>query len=95
LVGGALVNLNISKMNEFKTIETEYLKASKTIETVLVSNKKLSGLFFIYNYEGISFRVFKTHLDLINFFLNKSETNYHFDTENEVDDFLAEVKLVA
>jgi hypothetical protein len=82
-------------MNEYKTIQTEYLKASRTIETVLVSNESLNDILFIYNYEGISFRVFESHLDLINFFLNMSETNYHFDTENEVDDFLAEVKLVA
>jgi hypothetical protein len=95
LAGGALVNLNISKMNEYRTIQTEYLRASRTIETVLVSNKNLSDLFFIYNYEGISFRVFKTHVDLINFFLNKSDSNYHFETEDEVDDFLAEVKLAA
>jgi hypothetical protein len=95
LVGGALGILNILKMNEYKTIQTEYLRASRTIETVLVSNNHLRYLFFIYNYEGISFRVFKTHLDLINFFLNKSESDYHFDTEDAVDDFLAEVKLAA
>ena len=82
-------------MNKYQTIETEYLRASRTIETVLVSRKNLSDLFFIYNYEGISFRVFKTHLDLINFFLNKSESSYHFETEDAVDDFLSEVKLAA
>ncbi len=82
-------------MNDYKTLQTEYIRASRTIEMVLVSNKNLSGVFFVYNYEGISFRVFKTHLDLVNFFLNKSESSYHFDTENALDNFLAEVKLVA
>ncbi len=82
-------------MYEFKTIKTEYLRASITIETVLVSNKNLSDIFFIYNYEGTSFRVFKTHLELVNFFLNKHKSMYHFDTVEEVDDFLSEFKLVA
>ena len=82
-------------MNNFETINTEYLRASRTIETVLVSTKNSSALFFIYNYEGVSFRVFKTHIDLINFFLNKSESYIHFDSENAVDDFLSEVKLAA
>ncbi|QXP80187.1 MULTISPECIES: hypothetical protein [Winogradskyella] len=82
-------------MNEYKTIQTEYLRASRTIETVLVSNKNLSDLFFIYNYEGVSFRLFKNYIDLVNFFLNKSESNYHFDSEDAVDDFLTEVKLAA
>ncbi|WP_299382462.1 hypothetical protein [uncultured Lacinutrix sp.] len=82
-------------MNNFETINTEYLRASRTIETVIVSNENSSTLFFIYNYEGISFRVFKTHIDLIHFFLNKSEGIIHFDNENAVDDFLSEVKLAA
>ncbi len=82
-------------MNEYKTIQTEYLRPSRTIETVLVSYKNLSEVFFVYNYEGISFRLFKTHLELITFFQNKSECNFHFNTENELDIFLNEVKLSA
>lgn len=82
-------------MNNFKTINTEYLRASRTIETVIVSNENSSAFFFIYNYEGVSFRVFKTHIDLIHFFQNKSESIIHFDSENAVDDFLSEVKLAA
>ncbi|MGY0393530.1 hypothetical protein ACW5R3_13355 [Bizionia sp. KMM 8389] len=82
-------------MNIFETLHTEYLKSSRTIETVLVKNENLSEVFFIYNYEGISFRVFKSHLDLINFFLNKSESKFHFNTEDELDGFLTEEKLAA
>ena len=82
-------------MNQFKTLHTEYLRASRSIETVLMTNGNLTEIFFIYNYEGISFRVFKSHLDLINFFLNKSESNFHFNTEDELDIFLSEEKLVA
>ncbi|SFC79266.1 hypothetical protein SAMN04489722_103445 [Algibacter lectus] len=82
-------------MNKFEALHTEYLRPSRTIETVLVTNECLSEIFFIYNYEGISFRVFKSHLDLINFFLNKSESSFHFNTEDELDIFLSEEKLVA
>lgn len=55
-------------MNTFATINTEYIRASRTIETVLVSMGKFSKIFFVYNYEGVSFRLFKSHLDLIHFF---------------------------
>jgi len=82
-------------MNKFEALHTEYLRPSRTIETVLVTNECLSEIFFIYNHEGISFRVFKSHLDLINFFLNKSESNFHFNTEDELDVFLTEEKLAA
>ncbi len=72
-------------MNTFKAVHTEYLRSSRTIETVLVSNEEQSQVFFIYNYEGNSFRVFKNHLDLINFFQNKTESDFYFNTEIELD----------
>ncbi|SFC88501.1 hypothetical protein [Algibacter pectinivorans] len=82
-------------MNTFEVIDTEYITACRTIETILLNNRDLTEVFFVYNYEGVSFRVFKSHLELINFFQNKSESHFCFDTENELDVFLAEVKLVA
>lgn len=82
-------------MNTYETLQIEYLKPSRTLETVLITNEHLTEVFFVYNYEGISFRLFKTHLELINFFQNKSESTFHFDTEVALDAFLAEVKLAA
>lgn len=82
-------------MNNFETINTEYIRASRTIETVRVSNKNSSALYFIYNYEGVSFRVFKSHIELTKFFLNESENYVHFNKEYAVDDFLAKVKIAA
>lgn len=81
-------------MNTFHTINTSYITSSRTIETVLVSNEKLTQVFFIYNYEGKSFRLFSDHLDLINFFQDAAESEAHFNTEIELDNFLAEVKIV-
>lgn len=82
-------------MNTFQTIDTVYLRASRTIETVLVSNESLSKVFFIYNYEGNSFRVFENHLSLLHFFQDKRESDFHFSSEIEVDVFFSKVKLVA
>jgi hypothetical protein len=82
-------------MNTFQTINTAYLRASRTIETVLVSKEHLRKVFFIYNYEGNSFRVFENHLSLLHFFQNKGESDFHFSTEIEVDGFFSKVKLVA
>lgn len=81
-------------MNTFKAIHVEYLRSSRTIETVLVSNQELSQVFFIYNYEGNHFRVFKNHLDLINFFQDNAECDFEFGTEEELDLFLSDVKLI-
>ena len=80
-------------MNTFKAVHTEYLRSSRTIETVLVSNEEQSQVFFIYNYEGNSFRVFKNHMDLILFFQDKVESDFEFGTEEALDWFLNEVEI--
>ena len=80
-------------MNTFHSINTEYLRPSRTIETVMVSNEISNKLFFIYNYEGNSFRIFENHLDLINFFQNMTGNYLHFNSDGEVDLFLEIVKF--
>jgi hypothetical protein len=80
-------------MNDFQAIHVEYLRASRTIETVLVSCSNLTKVLFVYNHEGTSYRVFASHLGLINFFQDKAEEDYHFDTEEELDDFLGRVEI--
>lgn len=80
-------------MNKFQAINTEYLRPSRTIETVIVKNKHLSNVFLVYNYEGNSFRVFNSNMSLINFFLNKSESDFCFNTEFELDNFFSNIKL--
>lgn len=80
-------------MNTFKTINTEYLRPSRTIETVLIRRNNSGKVLFIYNYEGNSYRVFENHLSLIKFFQDKTESDFHFNSDNELDLFLSEVKI--
>ncbi len=75
-------------MNEIQPINTDYLRSSRTIETILVSNEDTSNVFFVYNYEGYSFRLFENHSDLVFFFINGTENQFHFSSEIELDDFL-------
>jgi hypothetical protein len=75
-------------MNTLNQINTSYLRPCRTIETTLVSNGSKNRTFFIYNYEGNSFRVFEDYLNLINFFQDKAEADYHFGTDAELDAFL-------
>ena len=81
-------------MNTIRAINTDYLRPSRTIETLLVSSSNSEKVFFVYNYEGYSFRLFNSHLSLINFFkYNESESDYRFDTETELDLFLSNIDL--
>jgi len=80
-------------MNTFISINTEYLRASRTIETVEVCNLKTKKIFYVYNYEGYSFRVFNNVLDLIQFFEVNSNEYLHFDTEEELDCYFSKLLL--
>lgn len=80
-------------MNTLTTITTEYIRSSRTIETVLVSNSKIKKLFYVYNYEGVSFRVFKSLLLLLQFFEIGAESDVHFESEVELDNFLSTIEL--
>lgn len=81
-------------MNDFKTVHIDYLRPSRTIETVLVSKGKRECVFYVYNYEGISFRVFENQLKLYGF-LNSSNIreNLSFQSDLELDEFLSTVSL--
>lgn len=80
-------------MNTIKTIDTEYLRPSRTIDTVVVSNSVRYKFFYIYNYEGASYRVFERLADLLFFFEDRIEPKIHFITETGLDNYLLKVNL--
>jgi hypothetical protein len=80
-------------MNTFIAIHAEYIRSDRTIETILVKNKKHEKVFFVYNDQGCSFRVFENVLDLMSFFEDKFEPKISFDDENELDKYFEKVVL--
>lgn len=80
-------------MNSFKAVETEYITSSRTLETIVVSNTKSERVFYVYNYEGYSFRVFKTLVSLFNFFDEGKESDLYFQEEFELDNYFSSVLL--
>lgn len=81
-------------MNKFISLNTQYLSSSKTIETVEVSNSKTKKIFYIYNYNGYSFRIFNNVLDIIQFFEIESKDFFHFNTEEELDNYFSKLVLI-
>ena len=80
-------------MNSFETINQVYLCSSRTIEQIKVSSSTNRKDFFIYNYEGYSYRVFKSQMELNHFFNKGIESTIHFTTEKQLDAFLARVDI--
>jgi len=50
-------------MNTIKMTNTRYLQPNRTIETILIANDGRSKTFFVFNYGGVHFRVFKNIFD--------------------------------
>ena len=86
-------------MNTFYVIETHYITNSRTIETIFISCKKkesvekIERIFYIYNYEGNSFRFFNSLIPLMDFFNGDGKDYVHFENEEELDTFLEQIEL--
>ena len=78
-------------MNKLTQLNCHYLTPRKTIETISVSNGKNEKAFFIYNYHGVSFRVFSTQEMLDRFWQGEAEEVQHFSTEKELDEYLEQI----
>ena len=73
-------------------LDTSYLRPNRTIESILLSNKKNKKLVFIYNYEGIHFRLFLSADQMIDFFIKEIEPNFCFENDNDLDCALKKLK---
>lgn len=80
-------------MNSLQTLKIIYLRSSRTIETIIISDKIHSKHLYIYNYEGYSFRVFETKKEVSNFFNLNIESKFHFNTEQCLENYLFNLKI--
>ncbi|MFN7495557.1 MAG: hypothetical protein ACK5RG_21735 [Cyclobacteriaceae bacterium] len=84
-------------MNQIKTIQVDEIRyASRTLETILLINEnKAEKVVYLYNYDGIHFRVFENVFEVGNFF---NGINYQilkeYSHERWVDRFLERYKFV-
>jgi hypothetical protein len=80
-------------MNSIYALDTSYLRSDRTIETILVKRGSDSKMVWIYNFEGIHFRVFEKLLDVHHFLNDATEAQYSFSSEKELDEFLLHVDV--
>jgi hypothetical protein len=80
-------------MNTITTIDTEYLRANRSVDSVLVTNGNLCKTLWIYNFEGIHFRVFQNLVSVLNFIYYSQEPENSFTSESELDEFFMNCKL--
>ena len=80
-------------MNEIQAVRTDYITASRTIETISVKSPTHQTVFFVYNYEGYSFRLFRSIIKLIEFFNGNAEADGHFGCEEGLDEYLSNIQV--
>lgn len=78
-------------MNDIKTIQVdEIIYASRTLETILLTNEdKKEKVVYLYNYDGLHFRIFANVFEVGNFLSGKSyQILQEYSHERWVDRFL-------
>ncbi|MFZ1323020.1 MAG: hypothetical protein WAT71_15790 [Ignavibacteria bacterium] len=85
-------------MNKLECIQVDYINlASRTLETVLLTNeKKQQKVVYLYNYEGVHFRIFDNIIEVSNFLSNRPyELLNEYFVERFADRFLEKYKFVS
>ncbi|MDO8451797.1 MAG: hypothetical protein Q7S76_02915 [bacterium] len=80
-------------MNRITLLDTNYLRPNRTIDSILLSNKKDRKLVFVYNYEGVHFRLFVSPIQVVDFFNEEEEPNLCFESEIDLDNALERLNL--
>ena len=75
--------------NSITILDVSYIRADRTVETILLKNGRNEHICYVYNFEGIHYRFFKDLLSLVRFFDAEKDTKYNFSKEEDLDNFLA------
>ena len=80
-------------MNTITQTDVNYLRPNRTMETLLIENSDTIKTVFIYNYEGVHFRVFENQKEAGKFINcdSNAKTITEFIDENELDSYLQKV----
>lgn len=80
-------------MNIIKAVQVKYLRPCRTIEKIFISNGKRNKTVYVYNFEGLSFRLFENKNQIKQFFHEKFESKFHFECESELDEYLKQLSI--
>lgn len=75
-------------MNQVYQISSNYITPNKTIEALSISCRNKEIIAYIYNYKGVSLRVFTSRNRLEGFLKGLNDEDFHFGSEEELDYWL-------
>lgn len=80
----------MNNINIFKTFE---IRASRTLDVISISNSNKQKLLFLYNYEGIHYRLFDCKIEVRKFFNCENATFLEFDDDIKLDSYLLNCQI--
>lgn len=80
-------------MRSINQTDCIYISPNKTIEEILITRNKYRRTIYVYNYKGISFRVFSSKRKLSKFFRYGSQEEMHFSSEKKLDKYLEQITV--
>lgn len=75
-------------MNDIRILKTIEIRASRTFDIVLISSKNVNDILYIYNYEGIHYRLFDCKIEVRKFFNCENAVFLEFSDDESLDNFL-------
>ncbi len=81
-------------MNRIEAKQIEYLTPSRTIETLQIIDAESEIYLYLYNHDGLYFKLFKSIFELGKFlFENQQSFLKEFENEELLDGFLEKVDI--
>jgi hypothetical protein len=78
----------IHKMNDIRILKTIEMRTSRTLDILLISYNKKQKILFLYNYEGIHYRLFDNKIEVRKFFNCEESIFLDFDCDEILDSYL-------
>jgi hypothetical protein len=79
-------------MNDIRILKTIEIRASKTLDILLISSINENNILYTYNYEGIHYRVFDCKKEVRKFFQCENALFLEFLDDEDLDSYLLNYK---
>jgi hypothetical protein len=80
-------------MNDIRILKTIEIRASRTLDILLISSKNGNTTLYTYNYEGIHYRLFDSKKEVRVFFNCENAVFLEFIDDESLDNYLLNYEI--
>lgn len=79
-------------MNDIRILKTIEIRASRTLDVLLISSQNENNILYTYNYEGVHYRLFDCKNEVRKFFYCENALFLEFSDDESLDNYLLNYK---